>query len=75
MTGTEMVGCHHWLNGHEFEPAERDGDGQGSLAYCSTWVKKSQTQQLNHNNSNYISDSFADYEGYFISSNGFFFPQ
>ena len=31
-------------------------------------VKKSQTQQLNHNNSNYISDSFADYEGYFISS-------
>ena len=40
MTGNEMVGCHHWLNGHEFEPAERDGDGQGSLAYCSTWGQK-----------------------------------
>ena len=48
MTGNEMVGCHHWLNGHEFEPAERDGDGQGSLAYCSTWGQKESdmTEQL-----------------------------
>ena len=29
----EMVGWHHWFNGHEFEQAP--GDGQGSLACCS----------------------------------------
>ena len=28
----EMVGWHHWLDGHEFEWAPRVGDGQGSLA-------------------------------------------
>ena len=35
----EMVGWHHRLNGHEFEQAPGDGDGQGSLACCSqTWL-------------------------------------
>ena len=33
----EMVGWHHWLNGHEFEQAPEVGDGQGSLACCSPW--------------------------------------
>ena len=37
MTEDEMVGWHHWLNGHEFEQALGDGEGQGSLACCSTW--------------------------------------
>ena len=32
MTEDEMVGWHHRLNGHEFEPALGDGEGQGSLA-------------------------------------------
>ena len=31
MTEDEMVGWHHQLNGHEFEKAPGDGDGQGSL--------------------------------------------
>ena len=30
-----MVGWHHRLNGHEFEQASGDGEGQGSLACCS----------------------------------------
>ena len=34
MTEDEMVGWHHWLNGHEFEYALRVGDGQGSLVCC-----------------------------------------
>ena len=34
MTEDEMVGWHHWLDGHEFEKALRVGDGQGSLACC-----------------------------------------
>ena len=33
----EMVGWHHQLNGHEFEQAPGDGEGQGSLACCSPW--------------------------------------
>ena len=35
VTEGEMVGWHHWLHGHEFEQAPGDGEGQGSLAYCS----------------------------------------
>ena len=31
-----IVGWHHWLNGHEFEQALGDGDGQRSLARCSS---------------------------------------
>ena len=37
MTEDEMVGWHHWLDGHEFEQALVIGDGQGSLACCSPW--------------------------------------
>ena len=35
MTEDEMVGWHHQLDGHEFEQALGDGEGQGSLAHCS----------------------------------------
>ena len=34
-TKNEMVGWHHWLNGHEFEQAPGVGDQQGGLACCS----------------------------------------
>ena len=37
MTGDEMVGWHHWLDGLEFEQAPEAGDGQGSLDCCSPW--------------------------------------
>ena len=30
----------HWLNGHEFEQARGDGEGQGRLACCSLWGRK-----------------------------------
>ena len=40
MTEDEMVGWHHWLNGHEFEQALGVGDGQGSLVCCSPWGHK-----------------------------------
>ena len=32
MAEDEMVGWHHQLNGHEFEQALGDGEGNGSLA-------------------------------------------
>ena len=37
MTEDEMIGWHHWLDGHEFEQAPGVGDGQGSLVCCSPW--------------------------------------
>ena len=40
MTEDEIVGWHHWLNGHGFEQALGVGDGQGSLAGCSPWECK-----------------------------------
>ena len=43
-TEDEMVGWHHWLEGHEFEQAPGVGDGQGSLPCCSPWGRKRWTQ-------------------------------
>ena len=34
-TEDEMVGWHHQLNGHEFEQALENNEGQGNLACCS----------------------------------------
>ena len=31
----KMIGWHHRLNGHEFEPTSRETEGQGSLVCCS----------------------------------------
>ena len=47
-----MVGWHHQLNGHEFEQALGDGEGQGSLVCYSPWDHKEldTTEQLNNNN-------------------------
>ena len=39
-TEDEMVGWHHWLDGHEFEQALGVGDGQGGLTCCSPWGHK-----------------------------------
>ena len=50
MTEDEMVGWHHRFNGHEFEQAPGDGDGQGSLVCYSPWGHKESdtTEQLNN---------------------------
>ena len=47
-TEDEMVGWHHWLDGHGFERVPGDGEGQGSLACCSPWSRKEldMTEQL-----------------------------
>ena len=34
-TKDEIVGWHHWLNGHEFEQTQGDSEGQGSLVCLS----------------------------------------
>ena len=40
MAEDEMVGWHHRLDGHEFEQAPGDSEGQGSLVCCSPWSCK-----------------------------------
>ena len=49
MTEGQMVGWHHWLNGHEFEQAPGDGEGQRNLECYSPWDHKESdtTEQLN----------------------------
>ena len=39
-TDDEMVGRHHWHNGHEFEQTLEDSEGQESPACCSSWGGK-----------------------------------
>ena len=45
----EMVGWHHWLEGHGFGWTPGVCDGQGGLACCGSWGRKESdtTEQLN----------------------------
>ena len=49
VTEDQMVGWHHWLDGHGFGWILEVGDGQGGLACCSPWVPKelNMTRRLN----------------------------
>ena len=40
VTENEIAGYNHWLNGHKSEQTPGDSEGQGSLAYCSSWSCK-----------------------------------
>ena len=48
-TEDEMVGWHHWLNGHGFGRTLEVGDGQGGLVCCCSWGHKESdtTERLN----------------------------
>ena len=59
MTEDEMVGWHHWLNGHEFVWTPGVGDGRGGLACCSSWGRRvgrwlSDWTELNRNKLPYL---------------------
>ena len=56
----EMVGWHHWHNGHEFEWTPVVGNGQGSLACCCPWGCKEldMTERLNWTELTVLSFSF-----------------
>ena len=60
-TEDEMVGWHHWLNGHEFEQTSGDSEGQGSLACFSPSVCKEldTTEWLNSNNKLLVPDTIV----------------
>ena len=46
MTEDEMVGWHHWFNGHESEQTPGDSEGQRSLDCCSPWAGKESDSTL-----------------------------
>ena len=52
MTENEMAEWHHQLNGHEFQQALGDGEGQESLECCSPWGRSEldMSERLNNNN-------------------------
>ena len=70
-TGTtedEKVGCHHWLDGHEFKQSLGDGEGHRGLACCSPWCcqESCTTKWLNNKNLKTVT-------GFFFSFFFFFF--
>ena len=58
-TEDEMVGWHHWLNGHESQQTPGDGEEQESLACCSPLgsQRSYMTEQLNNNKKNFCKSS------------------
>ena len=63
----EVVGWHHWLNGHEFEQAPGVGDGQWSLACCIPRGRKEldMTEQLN-----WLTDCYFKWESINVKLQG-----
>ena len=63
MTEDERAGWHHQLNGHEFEPTLGDDEGQGSLAYCSSWGRRESdtTEQLNNKKNHQVQTKYVIY--------------
>ena len=63
MTEDEMVGWQHRLNGHEFQEAPGEGEGQVSLACCSPWGRKeSDTTELLSNHHRWFSGKESAYQ-------------
>ena len=52
-----MVGWHHRLDGHEFEQAPGDSEGQGGLAHCGPWGRK----ELNM--TEWLNNKFLEHQG------------
>ena len=65
-----MVGWHHRLNGHEFEQAPGNGEGQGGLVCFGPrgYKESDMTERLNNNKSSQRSDGETNMEVLFIMS-------
>ena len=64
-TEDEIVGWHHWLDGHEAEQTLGIGDRQWSLACCSPWGHKESdmTEQLNWTELNILYQNSVNFTG------------
>ena len=74
MTQDEMVGWHHWLDGHGFGWTLGVGDGQGGLECCNSWGCKEldTTEQLNWTSC--ISDWSTIFTAQMTFTSQIFFP-
>ena len=72
-TEDELVGWHHWLDGHGFGWTLEVVDGQGGLARCSSWGHKESdtTEWLNWTELMWL---FASYNFFWVPSI-LYFPQ
>ena len=68
LTENEMVGWHHWFDGHEIEHALGVGDAQESLACCGPWDCKESdmTEWLNWTRSTWLIRLFKYYYHYYF---------
>ena len=68
-TEDEMIGWHHWHNGHGFGWTPGVGDGQGGLAYFSSWGCKDSdmTKRLNWTNGYKVYEEWT-YDGNLMST-------
>ena len=63
-TEDKIVRWHQQLNGHEFEEALGDGEGQGGLTCCSPWgYKELDMTKLLNNNNPCIGSMYTDHQG------------
>ena len=62
MTENEMVGWHHWLDGHESEQTPGESEGQGSMVCRSPWSRKEldASKWLNNNKWSYYPKQTTD---------------
>ena len=67
MTEDEMIGLHHRLNGHEFEQASGDVDGQGGLMCCSPWGDKGSDTSERLNNNDILEQTVVSLHKFFSS--------
>ena len=68
MTEDEIAGGRHRLSGHEFEETTGDGEGQGSLACCSSWGHKGQDTTATEQQKKFIFAQYVIIKVIFINS-------
>ena len=61
-TEDDIVGWHHWLDGHEFKQSLSVGDGQGSSVCCNPWGCKELDTTKGLNWTNTVADSVRWYK-------------
>ena len=58
LTEDEMVGWHQWFTGHELGKTSGNGEGQRSLACCSSWGHKESDMTWRLNNTALVHTMF-----------------
>ena len=68
MTEDEMVGWHHWLNGHGYVWGLGVGDGKGGLEYCGSWGRRVEHDWATELNRKWLTSQCASFSNGLICS-------